>query len=153
MWVPLRAPQQNIQFHWDYLTFISYMNYLWIIFLCSKRVSHHVFHGSVKVISPQHGRDWEPILDTSLPISKSSPNSVCANFKRSESCSVVSNSLQSHGLYRPWNSPGQNTGVDSLPLLQGIFPTQGLNPGLPHRRQIPYQLSYQGSIHLCIDLS
>ena len=50
----------------------------------------------------------------------------------SESCSVVSDSLQPHGLYSPWNSPGQNTGVGSLSLLQGIFPTQGSNPGLPH---------------------
>ena len=45
----------------------------------------------------------------------------------------------------PWNSPGQNTGVDSLSLLQGIFPTQGLNPGLPLCRWILYQLSHQGS--------
>ena len=43
---------------------------------------------------------------------------------------VVSDSLQPHGLYSPWNSPGQNTGVCSGSLLQGIFPTQGLNPGL-----------------------
>ena len=42
----------------------------------------------------------------------------------SESHSVVSESLGSHGLYSPWNSPGQNTGVDSFSLLQGIFPTQ-----------------------------
>ena len=48
------------------------------------------------------------------------------------------------GLYSPWNSPGQNTGVGSLSLLQGIFPSQGLNPGLPHCRQILYQLSHQG---------
>ena len=54
-------------------------------------------------------------------------------------------SLQSFGLYSPWNSPGQNTGVGSLSLLQGIFPTQGLNPALPHCRWILYQLSYQGS--------
>ena len=54
-------------------------------------------------------------------------------------------SLQPHGLYRPWNSPGQNTGVGSLSLLQGIFPTQGSNPGLPHRRWILYQLSHKGS--------
>ena len=54
-------------------------------------------------------------------------------------------SFQSHGLYSPRNSPGQNTGVGSLSLLQGIFPTQGLNPGLPHCRQILYQLSQQGS--------
>ena len=45
----------------------------------------------------------------------------------------------------PWNSPGQNTEVGSLSLVQGIFPTPGSNPGLPHCRQIPYQLSYQGS--------
>ena len=48
----------------------------------------------------------------------------------SESHSVVSNSLQSHGLYSPWDSPVQNTGVCSLSLLQGIFPTQGSNPYL-----------------------
>jgi len=53
--------------------------------------------------------------------------------------------LQPHGLYRPWNSPGQNSGVGSCSLLQGIFPTQGSNPGLPHCRQILYQLSHQGS--------
>ena len=40
--------------------------------------------------------------------------------------------LQPHGLYSPWISPGQNTGVGSVSLLQGIFPTQGWNPGLPH---------------------
>ena len=57
----------------------------------------------------------------------------------------MSNSLRPHGLYSPWNSPGQNTGVSSLSLLQGIFPTQGLNPGLPHCRRILYQLSHQGS--------
>ena len=63
----------------------------------------------------------------------------------SESCSVVSDSLRPHGLYSPWNSPGQNTGAGSFSLLQGIFPTQGLNPGLPHCRQIFYQLSHKGS--------
>ena len=43
----------------------------------------------------------------------------------------------------PWNSPGQNTGVGSLSLLQGTFPTQGSNPGLSHCRQILYCLSHQ----------
>ena len=37
--------------------------------------------------------------------------------------SVVSDSLWPHGLYSPWNSPGKNTAVGSLSLLQGIFPT------------------------------
>ena len=52
--------------------------------------------------------------------------------------SVLSDSLQPHGRYSPWNSPGQDTGVGGLSLLQGIFPTQGLNPGLPHYGQILY---------------
>ena len=56
---------------------------------------------------------------------------VLGEVKESESLSVVSDSLWPHGLYSPWNFPGQNTGVHRLSLLQGIFPTQGSNPGLP----------------------
>ena len=63
----------------------------------------------------------------------------------SESLSAVSDSLRPHGLYSPWNSPGQNTRVGSLSLLQGIVPTQEWNPGLLHCRWSLYQLSYQGS--------
>ena len=62
-----------------------------------------------------------------------------------ESYSVLSDSSWPHGLYSSWNSPGQNTGVGSLSFLQRIFPTQGLNPGLPHCRRILYQLSHKGS--------
>ena len=58
---------------------------------------------------------------------------------------VVSDFLPPHGLYSPWNSPGHNTGVGSCSLLQVIFPTQELNPGLQHCRRILYQLSHQGS--------
>ena len=54
-------------------------------------------------------------------------------------------SLWPHGLYSPWNSPGQNTQVSRCSFLQGIFPTQELNPGLLHCRWILYQLSCQGS--------
>ena len=57
---------------------------------------------------------------------------------QSESGLVVSNSLQPHGLYSPWNSPGQNTGVGSLSLLQGIFTTA-------HCSWILHQLSHQRS--------
>ena len=69
------------------------------------------------------------------------------SFNRKSKCKSQSwsDSLQPHELYNPWNSPGQNTGLGSLSLLQEIFPTQGLNRGLPHCRQILYQLSYQGS--------
>ena len=67
---------------------------------------------------------------------------------RSGSCSVVSYSLRPHELQParllcPWNSPGQDTGVGSHSLLQGIFPTQGLNPCHPHWRQILYHLSHR----------
>ena len=68
-----------------------------------------------------------------------------SEVKWSESSSVVSDSLRLHGLYNPWNSPGQNTEVSCCSLLQGIFPTQGLNPGLLHCRWIFYCLSHQGS--------
>ena len=67
---------------------------------------------------------------------------LLAGMTTCESCSVVSDSLRLHGLYSPWNSPGQNTGVGSLSLLQGIFPAQGSNWGLLHCRWILYQLSY-----------
>ena len=53
-----------------------------------------------------------------------------------ESHSVLSNPLWSHGLQSPWNSPGQNIGVGSHSLLQGILPTQRSKPGLPHCRWI-----------------
>ena len=61
---------------------------------------------------------------------------ITAINNESESFSVLSNSLPPHGLYSPWNSLGQNTGVGSLSLFQGIFPPQGSNPGLLHCRQI-----------------
>ena len=57
----------------------------------------------------------------------------------------MSDSLRTHGVYSPWNSQGQNTAVGSLSFLQGVFPTQGSNPGLPHCRQVLYQLSHKGS--------
>ena len=86
--------------------------------------------------------------------------SICIRFSKGYgiyvhvcalSRSVMSDSLQPHGFYSPpgssiqENSPGKNIGVGCHALLQGIFPTQGLNPGLPHCRQILYHLSHQGS--------
>ena len=59
-----------------------------------------------------------------------------------------SDCLQPHRQYSPWNSPGQNIGVDILSLLQDIFPAQRSNPGLPHCRQILYQLSYKRSLRI-----
>ena len=68
---------------------------------------------------------------------------TCCSRGESESPSVMSGSLPPHGLYSPWTSPGQNTGVGSLSLLQGIFQTQGLNSGLPHCGWILHQLSHR----------
>ena len=71
-------------------------------------------------------------------------STICkACMKVKVSHSVVSDSLQPHRLYSPWSSPGQNTGVGSPSFLQGIFPTQGSNPGLLHCRWILYQLSHK----------
>ena len=63
-------------------------------------------------------------------------------MKVAQSCLTL---CDPHGLYSPWNSPGQNTGASSCSLLQGVFPTQGSNPGLSDCRPILYQLSHQGS--------
>ena len=70
---------------------------------------------------------------------------VCIYKIKSESHSVVSDSLWPHGLYSPWILQARILEWGSLSLLQGIFPTQGLNPGLPHCRRILYQLSHKGS--------
>ena len=64
---------------------------------------------------------------------------VVSEVKVAQSCSTL---CDPHGLYSPWN-----TGMGSLSLLQGIFPNQGPNPGLPHCRRILYQLSHKGSPH------
>ena len=63
-----------------------------------------------------------------------------------KSCSIlVSLWTVVHQALCPWDFPGKNTGVGSHFLLQGIFLTQGSNPGLLHCRQILYQWRYQGS--------
>ena len=86
-----------------------------------------------------------------------SPSGVCHKFHMAalkgkvtvaQSCLTLSDPMDS-----PWNSPGQNTGEGDLTLLQGILPTQGLNPGLPHCRWILYQLSHQGSPLFTTNLS
>ena len=62
-------------------------------------------------------------------------------MKLTQLCLTLCDLMDLHNLR---NSPGQNTGVGSLSLLQGIFPIQGLNPGLQHCRWILYQLSHEG---------
>ena len=62
------------------------------------------------------------------------------------SCSLRLRGLQPARLVCPWDSPGKDTGVGCHFLLHGILPTQELNPGLPHHRQIVYSLSYREAI-------
>ena len=76
---------------------------------------------------------------------------VCWKWKWSYS--VMSSSLQPHRLWHiwplyPWNSLGKNTRLGCHFLLQGLFLTQVLNPGLPHCGQVLYCLSHQGSFPL-----
>ena len=66
-------------------------------------------------------------------------------MKVAQSCPTLCNPMD---YTSPCNSPGQNTGVGSLSLLQGIFPTQGLNPGLSLCKQILYQLSHKGILFI-----
>ena len=83
-------------------------------------------------------------VNTYIPkimVRKVHSSSIHNGKKESESRSVMSDSLQPHGLFSPWTSPGQNIGVGSRSLLQGIFPTQGSNQGLLHWRRTLYQLS------------
>ena len=86
-----------------------------------------------------------PSLPRESPVLSSFWTLQSCSESENESCSVMSDSLRPGGLYSPWNSPGQNTGAGSHSLLQGIFPTQGSNRGLPNCRQILYQPSPQGS--------
>ena len=102
-------------------------------------------------VAPNHQAPGSPSGDLLSGISSLTPAwspGIHCMMCESDSHSVVSDSLQPHGLYSPWNSPGQNTGVGSLSLFQGVFPTQGLNPGLPHCGRILYQLSHQGSLRI-----
>ena len=79
-----------------------------------------------------------------------------SSFREDHTLSLVSDSLRPHGLQPigllcPCDSPGKNTGLGSHSLLQGIFLTQGSNPGLLHCRQILYCLSHQRiNIKKCI---
>ena len=65
---------------------------------------------------------------------------------------IICSDFGAHRLLYPWDSPGKNTGVCCHALLQWIFPTQELNQGLLHCRQILYQLKYQESPDMDVTL-
>ena len=86
----------------------------------------HLHQNSFRIFTWKMSKSW------ALPV----PEVQGKRKSESESGSVVSDFLWLHGLYSPWSSPGQNTGVGSLSLPKVIFPTQGSNPGHLHCRQI-----------------
>ena len=81
---------------------------------------------------------------------------ICTIFldsmKWSVNHSVMSNSLWPHGLHSPWSSPGQNTRVGSHSLLQGIFPTQGSNPGLLHATRFFTSWATRETPYTCVNI-
>ena len=113
---------------------------------------HSVVHSFIELCKPHHHdkavvwktqqwpQDWKRSI---TPIPKKGTTKECSSEVE---VSVVSDSLWPHGLYSLWNFPGQNTGVGKLSLLQGIFTTQGLNPGLLHCRRILYWLSHREAL-------
>ena len=98
----------------------------------TSRKNQEISSGGVKRMSLNsralNGRfsgDWGPRIH---PRSREVTHLSIAASIPSESFSVMSNFLWLYGLYSPWNSPGQNTGVGSPSLLQGIFPNPGIEP-------------------------
>ena len=103
-----------------------------------------MFHKHLKLTTPKS--DFFFFVSSNCPYCVSILSewfSQTYRLPESVSCSVVSDSLQPHGLQPTsllWDSPGKNTGVGSHSLLQGIFPTQGLNPGvLDCRHSLPFE--------------
>ena len=84
----------------------------------------------IKPMSPALQADSLPSEPRAKPGERGYPL-LRVKVKVAQSCPTLCYPMDS-----PWNSPGQNTGVDSLSLLQGFFPTQVSNPGILHCRRI-----------------
>ena len=107
----------------------------------TQRTTHAYFLNSedMETHRGQHRRGWGENKEK-IHQKERKDEWLKAKVKVARSCPTFCNPMDC-----PWNSPGQNTRVGSLSLLRGIFPTQGLNPGFPHCRQILHQLSHKGS--------
>ena len=115
-------------------------------------------------ISPFRGSSWpgtelvSPELAGGFFTTEPPGKPICiheSESKVAQSCPTLCDPmdwLYPTRLLHPWDFPGKNTGVGFHFLLQAIFPTQGLNPGLPHCRQTLYRLSHQGSPFSFIDM-
>ena len=105
--------------------------------LCQKSHVFAIFNTLSRFVIPFHPRNKACLVDAVLCLVVQS----CLTLWNSMDCSLRGSSVYG-------DSPGKNTGVGCHALLQGIFPTQKLNPGLPHWRQILYHLSHQGIIQV-----
>ena len=109
---------------------------------CTEEKIHWILHKSINGAYLEE-RGGGNFLIVCLPLSTLISKMTKVKVKVVQSCSILCNPKHYSLPGYPWNSLGKNTGVGSRSLLQGIFPTQGLNP-IPSRR-ILYHLSHQGS--------
>ena len=128
---------------WPFISLTSHMPHRQTIhFTCAQSNTAHCSNMEQKLTVTDFLRDHM----SGSYMTPSQGTAVVLNFqgtfskvKVTQSCLTICNPMDCS----PWNSPGQKSGVGSLSLLQGIFPTQGTNPGLPYLRPILYQLSHQ----------
>ena len=120
--------------------------------MCTQRVRHDwvTKHSTTLTSQRQNNKRSWWVVKMLVEIKFVDKNGTNPSKRVNVSCSVVPSFLRPHWLQPtrllcPWDFPGKDTGVGCYFLLQGIFPTQGSNPGLLHCRQILYQLSYKGS--------
>ena len=118
---PTASPNTQCGLTWNTFSFSFLFSHLYIIYIVRNWIE-----------SKTSWKWWKKMNQVFLLCHLNIIKMIC------ESCLVVSNYLPPRGLYSPWSSPGQNSGVGSCFLPQGIF------PGLPHCRRILYQLSHQG---------
>ena len=128
--------------------FRSYLNCL-VVFPTSENVDVHSFISCLTTCNvgdmgsiPELGRSPGEANGCPLQYSGQEHSIHCGPWNSPDHSPDPMEFSRPHG---SWNSPDQNTGVGSLFLLQGIFPTQRLNPGLPHCRWILYQLNHKWS--------
>ena len=102
--------------------------------------------GKLGLLLLSGGITLTPLLDLAAPFLRQPLVVLCLV---AQSCLTRCNSMDFSppGSSVQGDSPGKNTGVGCHALLQGIFLTLGLKPGLLHCRQIIHRLSHQGSLH------
>ena len=123
---------------------LSALNFLHIIFSSIYIIYyfslHMISHILREIVIKQHMEKHYKIMNLEKWCKEKKFLIVIQKVKVAQSCLTGA-----HGLYSPWNSPGQNHWSGQPFPSPGVFPIQGWNPGLPHCRKILYQLSHKGS--------